>query len=381
MDETLHTLRTVHAAIVATSAAVLVLVVSPREADIYRAALRELQTWRHVRVADYRQALEAQLSSTFAQESILSPHELMPKGEVTANLEPHVALPTDVPAEPLESGSYRVATLLDVTAADEPVRVFVPDAAGRSKILSTTAGCAESDVPTLSEFRLSLNDEFSAEFYAECGNRPARVYQETISGTMQEVSDTAFVRWLVNQPEAPSLRRMSAGTVVWFPHVRALRDELGDVSLSEAARLLTSRVSAERRRLSLFGLEIDESLAVIAGPATLSLLMFYALAFLRHANTVFASARLGEITPAAWVGVMRGRLAGALTIVTLVILPPTAGFALTASSWPEDAITRACAVLIMVLLAGSSGAAGIEAIHLRREIARSQNGASPAMFE
>jgi len=127
--------------------------------------------------------------------------------------------------------------------------------------------------------------------------------------------------WLRNDMFGQKLIDPKTGVV--FPHSKVFWHQINQDSPDQATVFLQGELAASTRgTLSFFGISVERSLAVLAGPIVTFCVLLFLVLHLRH----FRSLNLdpSEIRKYPWVGLFRGWFAATVTNISILVLPALA---------------------------------------------------------
>ena len=143
------------------------------------------------------------------------------------------------------------------------------------------------------------------------------------------------------------------GIVDALPALRAVWEVVESLDIIAAEKALIRKDREARRtedpQLTLVGVTIRASTAVVAGPLLVLLLMCYLYVHIQRARWIITRGG-STISEVAWVAIFDSRLAIALTTLSLWMLPPLAAVWLIAVAMPSTVKTIAACLCVAGML-------------------------------
>lgn len=172
-----------------------------------------------------------------------------------------------------------------------------------------------------------------------------------VSYSIQSETGAYALDWLRNDTFGHRIVDQKTGTLL--PHLKAFWHQINQDSPDQAIVFLQEELAANTRgTLSFFGIPVERSLAVIAGPvATFCILLFMGLHLMHFRSLPLDN---GSIRDYPWVALFHSALAAATAYASILILPAAAnGVLLYRFGQTKEWSTRigACA-LVLVLVEG-----------------------------
>jgi hypothetical protein len=335
MEESLKAARLIHHLIVITTAAMFVFAVSSEKPpDIYGKALTELRALRTT-VVELPSLNALPLSQHYQASGVLT--ALRDELESPSLM---VRMPQDRSADLAGDVEHQKLTTLYEFLLEMPPSqkvdlwdVDVPDL--RNKLRQ-----AASD-------RTLLGSVYEANFFGDNGDpeKPQVVLatRTPSSSGFSKVDIRVVGRRLVESSAARQIAIARGlivsehGTVVALSSLRPVWGIVSSLNLGEAEQALERRDKEVRRSdeeyLSVLGLTIRTSVAVILAPVLLMALLLYLYAHIQHIATL-ASGQLQQVQSFPWIALFTSRLGRALSVLSLVVLPPLSAITIAIASSP-----------------------------------------------
>lgn len=171
--------------------------------------------------------------------------------------------------------------------------------------------------------------------------------------------------WLLDTPPFRDLAIATDDGVTVLPGLSAFWNETATLSLSEASRYLQARADQGVASVEVLGIRIGTSLIGWLGPFILVVVALYFLLHLRHLVTLGDDGR-NAARDYPWIALFDGRLAWAMTVFSLVVLPASAALAFAvrlARPTPILAVWSAAGGLICLI-------AGVECLRILQNLRR-----------
>jgi hypothetical protein len=332
--ENLKTLRLLHQVLMLVAAAILAFAVHSDQSDDYNAAVGELLTIQELRVDGWGSFIEDRFKKEAAQNDYVA-RELIHKLDLTAPPGKTVLKQPFLGETPPDIRTARLADLkafltathrigiLDLRSLDlsKAVSQLLPEPhLGTGQFLTGISihvpGQPASERGAVELFVLdnqstSTPTTINVDIWQRFGN-------PTSTGMCGVVVDDGKPEdWLRHDPNGRKLFDPSTGEP--FPHLRPFWDSVRAQNTGQAVSFLKEQLAANARgTLSFFGIPVELSLVVSAGPIVCFAILFFFLVHLRHFRT-FAEGE-ADIRTFPWVPLFRGFLPMAVTYVT-VLLP------------------------------------------------------------
>jgi len=149
-------------------------------------------------------------------------------------------------------------------------------------------------------------------------------------GVMDSASERmpSPMSWLTAGSNA-ELRQLTdnvGGQVVFLPELRNVWSNVSALTPQQAVTYLQGKLDNSRQSVTLFGLSVDQGLALVAGPIGILIASLYLLSLLHMLLIAFDRSRLadGAVESYPWVGLFSDSFSVAASVLAILILPPLA---------------------------------------------------------
>jgi hypothetical protein len=344
VNENLKVIKILHQLLMAVTAAILAFALRPDLTQNYKTALDELASLKQLSYGGWSNYV-AQRYKTQADEDARFIRSVVRQAGLRVKGSPNVVVPVFGDQVPYPTNSR----LLDIdTFVAKTQRIGILKFTNeRQPVLEQLAKWKAEHNPqaTILALNLSVNtgtqyldgylmldwlnrSPFGTSSFPlylvtdEQGVQPAWV---SVTYTMYSETGTFALDWLRNDTFGQKI--VDSKTAVVFPHLKAFWHQVNQDSPDQATVFLQEELAANTRgTLSFFGIPVERSLAVSAGPVvTVCLLLFMGL-HLRHFRSLSSDHEVIRTYP--WVALFQNWLAVAATYASLIVLPAFADAAL-----------------------------------------------------
>lgn len=347
LSENLKALRLLHQLLMVVAAAILVFALRPDQTEIYEAALNELLAlkemrfdgWpafinQHYRADEDRNTAFVRAVVREAGLQFLGNPEL--NQPTLGNLPPFIEGAKLIEFDGFFSGTQRIGVVMlggNKRPLVEQLRKAASTRNAQPRVAAMSLGgtFASSGYFGLTDWR-NLTPTGAAVLQFVISDQPQTLPNPPASviASYSINSDTEHfaLEWLRSDTFGEKLLDRHSGTV--FPHLKVFWDRVSTLTDNEATVFLQEELSSSRRgTVSFFGISVERSLALSAGPtASLAILIFLAL-HLQHFQSRFSNVAGANGYP--WVALFGSTLAKTVTICSILILPSAANVALLRS--------------------------------------------------
>jgi hypothetical protein len=209
---------------------------------------------------------------------------------------------------PPEKGTVReVEQYLSI---DHEIRVLLPDC---NQISKTLVARLKSDSPNKyvasAEFRKVNNNAARFLVYTSLPQSP------NITKITGIECDAKYVTI-----EGHGLREWLGPKILDSGKILPVLDDIGDISIIEAPRILRNRIENLRPKVSFFGISVEGQLVMIAGPTLFLLLNLYLISHLIHIQKI-SDDNMEVIRSFPWAPLFSGTLGATLAYSSTLVLP------------------------------------------------------------
>jgi hypothetical protein len=342
-NENLKAIKILHQLLMAVTAAILAFALRPDQSQEYKAALDEVAALKQLPYGGWSNFV-AERYKTEADQDVKFVRGLVRQASLRVKGSPNVGVPVFGDQMP-----YPGSRLLDLDAFfSKAQRIgvlnFVPE---RQLVLEQLAKWKAARNPQAAIIALNLSVNSGTQYpdgslmldwlnrspFAtssfpmylvtdEQGIQPGFV---SLSYTIRSETGPFALEWL--RKDTFGQRIVDAKTGVVFPRLKVFWHQINQDGPDQATVFLQEELAANTRgTLSFFGIPVERSLAVSAGPVvTLCILLFMAL-HLMHFRSLPPDKEVTRKYP--WVALFRSWVAGIATYVSLLALPALADAAL-----------------------------------------------------
>lgn len=208
-----------------------------------------------------------------------------------------------------------------VTLKDDSSQVQIEQ---MQKAVDEVGGTSPESIPANALFDLEIRTDLGES-----------VRSRQISGRLVPLDEETFKVWFRRQPAFKDLAITSPEnpeTYAVFPKLHVVWNEVLTATPNGALVALEDKRKSGRQQVSFLGLSVEESIAIIAGPAALLMTMLYLFVHLRHIAS-FSEAHGEELKSYPWIALFPDKMSRALTLASLVALPLLANSILLVRSW------------------------------------------------
>lgn len=364
--ENLKALRLLHQVLMVAATAVLAFALRPDHSDDYRAALGELSALQEVSFDDWGHFIEDRYKKDADQNDTLARKVLRQAGlpiqdqlrlgqPVYGDPPPYVGTARLIDLDSFIAGLRKIGvpklSAKKQTVAVEQLRRAPEVNKGRSAVVGLVLSMA-GEIPLANGVRMidwrNPSPVPQAPLHVYFGGQPVATNVAVEYSIFSESGHFAL-EWL--RKETFGQKLVDSNTGVVFPRLKLFWDRVATHSVGEATLLLQEELASNARgTLSFFGIPVERSLAVSAGPAVCFSILLFLCLHVRHFR-IFVGGY--DINGFPWVPLFRGPLNLVVTGATLVILPVVANGELLRRyghwSEPSTGIGTAFTVLILVM--------------------------------
>jgi hypothetical protein len=371
--ENLKVIKVLHQVLMAVTAAILAFALRPDLTHEYKQALDELVTLKQVSLGGWsnyvaqRYRRDSEQDAKFVM-SVIHQAGLHVKGA------PGIIFPVFAEQAPYSAGPYATGRLLDfdtfvsktqkigamqLVAQREPLLEQLakwsaarnPHVAIIALNLSINSGVQYPDgSPMLDWLNRPQSGTVSAPLYLVTDEQGAQPAYVNLTYSVRAESGPFALDWLRNDVFGRKLTDAKTGVV--FPHLKTFWHQVNQDNVDQATVFLQEEMEANTRgTLSFFGIPVERSLAVSAGPVlSVCILLFLGLHLIHFRSLSIADEGVRNYP---WVGLFRGWLAAATTYASLLALPALANISLIhrygqADEW-SSRIGTIAALLVVTL--------------------------------
>jgi len=385
ISDCLENARFIHLVIIGISATIIVFAISPRESRAYESAIVELNVLHNVdlnSLRDYVHRAAANSGSSTFKENV---EEFIRKSRLavadSVDLSTNAAVPVIFKYPSLDAPLAEVDKYFN---SDHFIYVFEPntselqeqlaeslasvklerkDAGRKGDSFALTKVTLKDDSnrynleamqKAVDEFRGTSKDTipatalFDIEIRTDAGES---VRARQLSGYLVPLKEKTFKVWFREQPTFKDLVLTSPEnpeTYSVFPKLHVVWNEVLTATPNGALVTLEDKRKSGRQQVSFLGLSVEESIAIIAGPAALLMTMLYLFVHLRHIAS-FSEPHREELKSYPWIALFPDRMSRALTLASLVALPLLANSILLVRSWTAKRPIEWFALVLSIL--------------------------------
>ncbi len=344
VNENLKAIKVLHQALIAVTAAIVAFAFRPDLTPSYKAALEELATFKQVPQAAWSNYVNHRYKERLDQNSRLIRAVVADAG-LTVKGTPYVDCPVFGDQVP-----YEGSKLLDwdtfFSRTHQIGFMELRPSDGQSLLRQiNTWGAARNPKPTIIALSLSFDSGVrypggslmldwlnrptvgtsSALLYLTTDQREYQPASVTVTYSINSETGKFPLDWLRSDTFGQKL--VDSKTDVVLPHVKVFWDKINQDTPDQATVFLQGQLEANTRgTLSFFGIPVERSLAVSAGPLITFCILVFLILHLRHLRSLTADAEVIRSFP--WVVFFSGWLAAITTYTSVFLLPVSANVAL-----------------------------------------------------
>lgn len=385
MSENLKVIKVLHQLLMVTTAAILAFSLRPDLSQKYRAALDELAAFKQLSVAGWSNYVAQRYSAT-ANEDVKFVRGLVRQARLRVSGSPNIVIP--VFGDQVPNPESRLLDWDTFFAKPQRIGITTLTTSERRTLLKQFAQWAAARNPsyTIIAMNLSVSSTSGPQYpggslmldwlnRSPSGTSRAPLYLITDERGLQptyvvfsysirsEVGKFA-IDWLRNDTFGRKLVDPRTGVI--FPNLKTFWHQINQDNPDQATLFLQEELEANTRgTLSFFGIPVERSLAISAGPVLLFCILLFLGLHLGHFRSLPADDEGTRNYP--WVGLFHSWLAVVATYASLLILSVLANAWLIYryGQWGEWSTRIGAIAASLVLVSGTWALYEVHAIRKR----------------
>ena len=386
VTENIKTLRLLHQLLMVVAAAILVFALRPDLSNDYKAALSELSELREVSFDGWgnfiteRYKSDEGLNDKFVSAVIHLaglPIQGNPKlsQPVYGEQPPYIGTARLIEYDSFLSGSRKIGAIkinADKQNVAEQLKRAVGTRNGHPVVSGMwLSGFAATETPQVNGVRMldwrNPSPAPTATLNFNVNDQPQTIPNQPVYAivtyAIHSDSGQFATDWLKTDTFGEKLIELRTGVV--FPNLKKFWDKVNSLPVDQAASLLQGLLeSSTRGTISFFGIPVERSLAISAGPVTCFSILLFLFLHLTHFQSMATGSDVIMNYP--WVPLFRGGWGVVVAYVTLVGLPVIANEELLRRLGHWSELNTQIGVVFAVLVLGVGVWTLVEVHKLRR---------------
>jgi hypothetical protein len=389
VTENIKTLRLLHQLLMVVSAAILAFALRPDQSKDYKAALNELSTLKEISFDGWGKFImeRYQADEDHNQNFVLGiihraglPIQGSPRlgQDIYGDQPPYIGNASLNQVDAFISGSRKIGAITmngSEQNLGEQLKRAVATRNGNPVVSGMwLSGFGTSEIPLVNGIRMldwrNPSPAPTAVLNFNINDQPQTVPNQPVyviaTYTIHSEDGPFSTDWLKADTFGQNLFDLKTGTV--FPNLKKYWDKVNSLPVDQAAALLQQLESSTHHTIAFFGIQVESTLAISAGPVVCFSILLFLCLHLRHFRSIAVGSDAIKLFP--WVPFFRGVWGLGVAYLTILALPAIANASLLLrfGRWPD--VSTQFGIAFRGLILGT----GVWAMHETRRL-RKQSSA------